>query len=270
MDQCSSRAACRGRSRSPLHLRRRTRGQPPRPRVVRPEGARHVPGHRGDWRPGFDLRNAGGCGARGGRAELRLLPTRQPSSVRRCATDGAWIASAEDDTMGTASGEAGRSQTGWPERLSRGPGEGAVVPQLSLSSYVQPHRDAIVRLDVRSGRSRPSCLRVSSLSPVGCRGHAEARHSRTRQRVPVGAARVDRRRYGDPALPKPKPWQWTPEKVVLRLTAAQAGDRRRIRGHSGNPSPLNTRPRGKGVAGRFLRFTCETQWGGSKATTRRG
>ena len=48
VDQSGSRAACRRRSRSPLHLRRRARGQPPRPRAVHPEGARHLPGHGGD------------------------------------------------------------------------------------------------------------------------------------------------------------------------------------------------------------------------------
>ena len=90
-----------------------------------------------------------------------LLPTRQPSSVRRCATDGAWIVSADDGTLGTASGEAGRSQTGWPERLSRGPGEGAVVPQLSLpptsSLTVMPLRvRTSVQGDPHLGGCRPS------------------------------------------------------------------------------------------------------------------
>ena len=36
----------RRHSRSPLHLRRRARGQPARPRALHPEGARHLPGHR--------------------------------------------------------------------------------------------------------------------------------------------------------------------------------------------------------------------------------
>jgi hypothetical protein len=64
------------------------------------------------------------------------------------------------------------------------------------------------------------------------------------------------------ALPKPKskPWQWKPAKVVLRLTAGQPI----IGGEVGsNILAAQCTPQGKGVAGRFSRFTCVTKWGGS-------
>ena len=62
------------------------------------------------------------------------------------------------------------------------------------------------------------------------------------------------------ALPKPKPWQWKPEKVVLKLTALT-----RISAGGLGSNILSTRctPKGRGVAGRYSRFTCDTRYGGS-------
>jgi hypothetical protein len=61
-------------------------------------------------------------------------------------------------------------------------------------------------------------------------------------------------------LPKPKSWQWKPAKVVLRLTAAKPI----IGGEVGSDIlAAQCTPMGKGVAGRFSRFTCVTKWGGS-------
>jgi hypothetical protein len=57
---------------------------------------------------------------------------------------------------------------------------------------------------------------------------------------------------------KPKPWQWRPEKVVARLSAATP-----IMGGEIGSEILSARcmGQGRGVAGRFSRFTCETRWG---------
>jgi len=65
------------------------------------------------------------------------------------------------------------------------------------------------------------------------------------------------------AVTKPKPWQWTPTKVVTRLKAA-------------SPIPPNDtgsailtascRGTGKGVAGRYSRFTCRARWGSSNGS----
>ena len=59
---------------------------------------------------------------------------------------------------------------------------------------------------------------------------------------------------------KPKPWQWTPQKVVLKLTAAKP-----ISAGGLGSNILSTRctPKGRGVAGRYSRFTCDTRYGGS-------
>lgn len=67
----------------------------------------------------------------------------------------------------------------------------------------------------------------------------------------------------DAALPKPKPWQWKPEKVVTRLTAASP-----IVGGDVGSDVLSARctGQGRGVAGRFSRFTCQTQWGSSNGS----
>ena len=59
---------------------------------------------------------------------------------------------------------------------------------------------------------------------------------------------------------KPKPWQWTPQKVVLKLTALKpisAG------GLGSNILSARCTPKGRGVAGRYSRFTCDTRYGGS-------
>ncbi len=65
------------------------------------------------------------------------------------------------------------------------------------------------------------------------------------------------------AAATPKPWQWTPTKVVKRLQAA-------------SPIPPNDtgsdilaatcRGTGKGVVGRFSRFTCQTRWGSTNGS----
>jgi hypothetical protein len=67
----------------------------------------------------------------------------------------------------------------------------------------------------------------------------------------------------DAALPKPKPWQWKPAKVVVRLTAA-----RPIIGSEIGEDILSARctGQGRGVAGRYTRFTCETRWGSSNGS----
>ena len=54
-----------------LHLRRRARGHPPRPRPVRSEGARHRRGHGCDERSGLDRRRAGAGGDQLGAAQGR-------------------------------------------------------------------------------------------------------------------------------------------------------------------------------------------------------
>jgi hypothetical protein len=60
------------------------------------------------------------------------------------------------------------------------------------------------------------------------------------------------------AVVKPKPWQWKPEKVVARLTAATP-----IMGGEIGSEILSARctGQGRGVAGRFSRFACGTRWG---------
>jgi hypothetical protein len=63
------------------------------------------------------------------------------------------------------------------------------------------------------------------------------------------------------ALPKPKPWQWKPAKVVTKLIAAQP-----IYSASEVLSASCT-PQGRGVAGRFSRFTCDTRWRGEGTYT---
>lgn len=67
----------------------------------------------------------------------------------------------------------------------------------------------------------------------------------------------------DAALPKPKPWQWKPAKVVARLTAASP-----IVGGDVGSDVVSARctGQGRGVAGRFSRFTCDTRWGGSNGS----
>lgn len=61
------------------------------------------------------------------------------------------------------------------------------------------------------------------------------------------------------AAVKPKPWQWKPQKVVARLTAASPIEG----GDVGSKVMLAVcTGRGRGVAGRFSRFTCDTRYGG--------
>jgi hypothetical protein len=65
------------------------------------------------------------------------------------------------------------------------------------------------------------------------------------------------------ARPKPKPWQWTPQKLVARLTAASpivAGD------IESDVLSARCNGLGRGVAGRYSKFTCETRWGGSNGS----
>jgi hypothetical protein len=61
----------------------------------------------------------------------------------------------------------------------------------------------------------------------------------------------------------PKPWLWTPEKVVARLTAASP-----IVGGDVGSEVLSARctGQGPGVAGRFSDFTCDTRWGSSNGS----
>ena len=61
-----------------------------------------------------------------------------------------------------------------------------------------------------------------------------------------------------PAVVQPKPWQWKPDRVVARLTAATP-----IMGGEIGSEILSARctGQGRGVSGRFSRFTCETRWG---------
>jgi hypothetical protein len=66
-----------------------------------------------------------------------------------------------------------------------------------------------------------------------------------------------------PAVKKPTPWQWTPQKVVLRLTAAKPIDGGEI---GGNILSARCTPKGRGVAGRYSRFTCDTRYGGSNGS----
>ena len=65
----------------------------------------------------------------------------------------------------------------------------------------------------------------------------------------------------DAAVPKPKPWQWKPAKVTTRLMAATP-----IIGGEAGSEVLSAQCTGlgRGVAGRFSRFTCETRWGSSR------
>lgn len=65
------------------------------------------------------------------------------------------------------------------------------------------------------------------------------------------------------AAVKPKPWQWSPAKVVTRLKAATPLAPTEV----GN-AILEARCRGlgKGVAGRYSRFSCQTRWGGSNGS----
>ena len=60
--------------------------------------------------------------------------------------------------------------------------------------------------------------------------------------------------------PKRKPWQWTPQKVVLRLIAAKP-----IVGGEIGSDILSARctPQGRGVARRYSRFICDTRHGSS-------
>jgi hypothetical protein len=64
-------------------------------------------------------------------------------------------------------------------------------------------------------------------------------------------------------VPKPKSWEWTPQKTVVRLSAA-----RPIHGGEIGDEILDARctSQGRGVAGRFSRFTCETRWGSSNGS----
>ena len=65
------------------------------------------------------------------------------------------------------------------------------------------------------------------------------------------------------ALPKPKPWQWTPQKVALRLKAVKpinGGD------VGSNILSASCTPTGRGVAGRYSRFTCTGGYGGSNGS----
>lgn len=72
------------------------------------------------------------------------------------------------------------------------------------------------------------------------------------------------------AAVKPKPWQWTPQNVVLRLTAAkpinggEIGSSERVDRLARGPI-LSARctPKGRGVAGRYSRFICDTRYGSS-------
>ena len=65
------------------------------------------------------------------------------------------------------------------------------------------------------------------------------------------------------AAVKPKPWQWAPQKVVLRLTAVKP-----IVGGEIGSNILSARctPQGRGVAGRYSRFVCDTRYGGSNGS----
>ncbi len=54
------------------------------------------------------------------------------------------------------------------------------------------------------------------------------------------------------ALPKPKPWQWTPQKASIRLTAADPFVFSDIRLESSECTGT-----GKAVAGRYSRFQCK-------------
>ena len=62
----------------------------------------------------------------------------------------------------------------------------------------------------------------------------------------------------------PKPWQWKPEKVELKLTASKPG----ISAGGLGSNILSTRctPKGRGVADRYSRFTCDTRYGGSQGS----
>ena len=59
---------------------------------------------------------------------------------------------------------------------------------------------------------------------------------------------------------KPKPWQWTPTKVALKLINVKP-----INGGEIGSDILSVRcvPQGRGVAGRYSRFICTGKYGGS-------
>ena len=61
----------------------------------------------------------------------------------------------------------------------------------------------------------------------------------------------------------PKPWQWKPTKAVARLMAASPI----VSGDVGS-DVLSARciGQGRGVVGRFSRFTCETRWGSTNGS----
>ena len=65
----------------------------------------------------------------------------------------------------------------------------------------------------------------------------------------------------DAAVPTPKPWQWKPAKVTTRLMAATP-----IIGGEAGSDVLSAQCTGlgRGIAGRFSRFICETRWGSSR------
>lgn len=67
------------------------------------------------------------------------------------------------------------------------------------------------------------------------------------------------------AATKPKPWQWTPQKVEKRLAASSpivGGD------ISGDILEAHCVGKGRGVAGRFSRFVCTTRWGNTNGSYR--
>ena len=66
------------------------------------------------------------------------------------------------------------------------------------------------------------------------------------------------------AAVKPKPWQWAPQKVALRLTATKPIDGGEI---GSNIYSARCTPQGRGVAGRYSRFVCDTRYGGSNTAS---
>ena len=131
---------------------------------------------------------------------------------------------------GTASGEAGRSHRVWPQRPSRGSGEGAVVPQLSLP----PTSSLTVMLPgvrARSGGRLQSPVADAAESPVetaraaGCSRGRSVGHSR---RKPSGSTVGRRRDVCRIRLPPRsdsarRPCRWIEERELDAKPAAAQG-----------------------------------------------